>query len=251
MNHLTCIIIDDEKNAREGLQMLIKNFAAEVEVLKLCKSANEGINAITELNPDLIFLDVEMPHMTGFEMLEKIHPKNFDVIFTTAYDHYALKAIKFSALDYLLKPISPEDLIAAIDKHSESKKQSGTNPALELLLKAIKVPHQPLSKIALPSVNGLVLVPVENIIRCESDSNYTHFYLSDKSKFTVAKTLKEYDELLNSHNFFRIHASHIVNLNKIKKYVRGEGGYVVMDDGSHVDVSARKKVEFLKRLEEK
>lgn len=241
---MTCIIIDDEKNAREGLQLLIKNFVPDLEVLRLCKSGAEGIAAIEELNPKLIFLDVEMPHMTGFEMLEKIPNKNFDVIFSTAYDHYALKAIKFSALDYLLKPVSPDELIAAIQKHKE-KKQPETNLALEHLLKSIKNPHQQLSKIALPSTNGLAFVPVENIIRFESDSNYTDAFLVNGEKVCITKTLKQIEESLEGHPFYRVHQSHFVNLNHIKEFVRDGGGYLVMSDKTTITVARQRKDGFM------
>jgi len=238
---MTCIIIDDEKNAREGLQLLIRTYSPELEVLKLCKSGKEGIDAVNDLKPNLLFLDVEMPHMNGFEMLEKIDQKNFDVIFTTAYNHYAIKAIKFSALDYLLKPVSPDDLVDALKKHRE-KKQKDANHSIDNLLSSLR--HS-INKIALPTPNGLAFVPVSQVIRFESDSNYSFAFLENGEKICITKTLKQIEELLEGMPFYRVHQSHFVNLHHIISYVRDGGGYLIMTDKTTITIARQRKDGFM------
>lgn len=246
---MNCIIVDDDKFSQEALQMLVEDHAPELTLLKVCSTAKDAIRSIGVLQPELVFLDVEMPGMTGFEMLEEIENINFKIIFTTAHEHYALKAIRFAALDYLIKPIGPDEFKKAVKRFIDSHEQTESPRRIQMLLKSVQQPKSSLNKIALPSTDGLVFVLISDIVRCQSDSNYTTFHLAKDVRYVVSKTLKDYEELLSEHNFFRIHASHLVNLNKIKKYVRGEGGYVVMEDGTTVDVSSRKKPEFLKRLE--
>jgi len=205
------------------------------------------LQAIPEHHPQIVFLDIEMPGMNGFEMLEKLPAIDFEIIFTTSYDQYAIKAIRFSALDYLLKPIDREELQKAVQKVIE-RSHHPFPQQLEILLQKI---HQPISsaqKIALPSMEGLQMIDVNSIISCASDSNYTIFFIRNKKKIVVSRTLKEIEEMLEEYPFLRVHNSYLINLNEIDKYIKGEGGYLVMSDGSNIDVSRSKKETLLNKL---
>lgn len=247
---IRAIIIDDEHYCVEVLSTLLKKYCPEVTVLATCSSGEEGLKAIHEYQPDLVFLDVEMPRMNGFQLLESLPEINFDLVFTTSYDQYAIKAIRFSALDYLLKPIDREELQKAVNK--AGKRQSGSiNQQLQLLLQKINQPATRVNKVAMPTMEGLQMINVADIISCASDSNYTILHLKDKQKLVVSRTLKEIEEILEEHSFVRVHHSYMVNLNEVTKYIRGEGGYLVMSDGSHIDVSRSRKDSVVKRLQSK
>jgi two-component system LytT family response regulator len=242
---IKAILIDDEEHCRETLAIQLEKYCPEVKLLAQCSSAAQGLQAINDYQPEVVFLDVEMPLMNGFEMLGKLPEIAFEVIFTTGYDAYAIKAIRFSALDYLLKPINKDELIKAVSKISRVR-QNPISQQLDILMQ--KLDHKPvvLQKIALPTLEGYELVPLVNIIQCESDSNYTYVYLKNGKKIVVSRSLKEIEELLEGHSFLRIHYSHLVNLNEIIRYVRGEGGYVVMSDNTTVNVSRSRKEILLK-----
>lgn len=243
------IIVDDEKRFIDKLNEMIENhFQDKLFVVARCKSVKDAVQAIKIHLPDLIFLDIEMPPGNGFQVLEQIEDKKFEVIFTTGFDQYAIKAIQFSALDYLLKPYGLEDLTESINRYDNKVLKETTQKQFEVLLHNIKLVSTPHKKIALPTLSGFVFVGLEDIIRCESDNNYTQFFLKDKTKIMVCKSLKEFAELLEDNNFFRVHQSHLININFIKNYSRGEGGTVMMTDGSEVEVSRRKKEEFIKRM---
>ncbi len=199
------------------------------------------------LQPALVFLDVEMPRMNGFEMLERLPLVNFDIIFTTSYDQYALKAIRFSAIDYLLKPVDREELQKAVQKVIHRSRRTIAQQ-VEILMQRLHQPSKSIGKIALPTMEGLQMISVESIISCESDSNYTILLLKSKKKIIVSCTLKEIEEVLEDHSFARVHRSYLVNLNEVEKYVKGEGGYLIMSDGSMVDVYRNKKESLLRRL---
>jgi two-component system LytT family response regulator len=242
------IIVDDEEKSRITLKNLIAMYCPNIEVIELCDSVNSALKAIEKQMPDLVFLDVEMPFHNGFTLLEKIKNPAFDVIFTTAYDHYAIKAIKYSALDYLLKPIDSDDLKAAVAKIKESKSTSApSNPSFELLLSNLKVKGNN-AKIAIPTFEGLQMISANEIIKCTADESYTHITLINNTKITVSRILKEYEELLSDLNFFRVHNSCLINLAHVTKYIKGDGGYVVMSDGESVEVSRRKKNELISKL---
>jgi two-component system LytT family response regulator len=213
-------------------------------------SVKDAKDLITELQPDVVFLDVEMPHQNGFELLKLFDKINFDVIFTTAYEQYALKAIKFNALDYLLKPFSVKELQDAIQK-CVSRRQGQVNEQhtspIEVFLQNMKTLHQTHKKIALPTINGLVFTPVQNIVRCESTGNYTRIFFTDKKNLMVSRPLKEFEELLTDVDFFRVHNSHLINLQQMQSYIQGEGGFALMSDGTQVEVSRRRKADFLKK----
>lgn len=211
-------------------------------------NVSDGIKAIKSLQPDLVFLDVQIHDETGFDLLGRIKEKNFEVIFTTAFDRFAVQAFKFSALDYLLKPVDPEDLSAAIKKIKPSDNHSGFSEQINNLLFNIQSANRQIQRICVPVLNGMVFLNVNEIIRLKSDSNYTQFFLKDGQKIMVSRTLKEFDDLLSGNNFFRVHQSHLINLACIKQYTKGKGGYVTMTDGAEIEVSVRKKEEFLKKV---
>ncbi|HNP48257.1 MAG TPA: response regulator [Bacteroidia bacterium] len=245
------ILVDDEQHCIDRLQMLLQNdHAAEVEILHLSNTVEDGVNAIRKMKPDLIFLDIQIHNRTGFDLLQEIGNEEFDVIFTTAYDTFALKAFKFSAVDYLLKPIDPDDLAISLKKVLSKKEARMQSDKLDALYYNLKNLQAPSKKICIPVSNGKEILSVNDIVRCQSDVNYTYLFMKDKSKITVSKTLKEFEELLSDYNFFRIHNSHLVNLSYVKSYNSGKGGVVILSDGTAIDVSMRRKEEFLKRLEE-
>jgi two-component system LytT family response regulator len=244
---MKAIIIDDEQDCCDVLETLLNRYCPEVTVSAICTSAEEGLELLRSNSVDLVFLDIKMPHMTGFELLEKLQPFSFSVVFTTSYDQYAIKAIRYSALDYLLKPVDKEELQAAVSKANE-RLTPPVAQQLEILNQKINRPSQMINRIALPTMEGLHIIPADTIISCSSSSNYTNLSLKDGRKITVSRTLKEIEEMLEGHSFFRVHHSYLVNLNEVRKYIRGEGGQLVMSDESFVDVSRSKKEPLLKEL---
>lgn len=244
---LKAIIVDDEPYCCEILSAMLASDCPDVEVLSICNNGMDALTAIRQRSPDLVFLDVEMPKMNGFEMLEQLSTISFHLIFTTSYDQYALKAIRFSAIDYLLKPIDREELIKAVQKVKE-RLGIPLPQQLEILMQRIRQPSTPVNKIALPTMEGLQMIPVDNIISCESDDNYTKLQLKNGKKILVTRSLKETEEILEQHSFIRVHRCYMVNLNEIEKYIKGEGGYLVMSDGTTIDVGRNKKDELLKKL---
>ncbi len=244
---IRAIIIDDETYCCEALATLLDHCCPGVQVIGSYHNGIEGIDAIRKLSPDLVFLDVEMPKMNGFDMLASLPSVNFEIIFTTSYDKYALKAIRFSAIDYLLKPIDQEELQIAVEKVVR-RSQKPIAQQLEILMQKIQQPSRPINKIAMPTMEGLQMIEVEQIISCESDSNYTILHFAGGKKMVVSVTLKDIEELLDEHSFLRVHRCYVVNLNRVEKYVKGEGGYLVMSDGSSVDVSRSRKEDLLRKL---
>ena len=244
---IRAIIVDDEPDCCESLSILLKKNCPEVNIAATFYSAERASAAINDIKPQLVFLDIEMPNMNGFEMLEKLSEINFDLIFTTSYDQYAIKAIRFSALDYLLKPIDREELQKAVKKVA-TRLQKPLTQQLEILLQKINHTNNPIQRIALPTMEGLKLVPIDSIISCASEGNYTIFLMKDKQKIVVSRPLKEVEEMLEEHSFFRVHHSYIVNMNEIDRFIKSEGGYLIMSDGSSVDVSRSKKETLLKKL---
>lgn len=244
---LKALIIDDEPYCCEILAAMLEADCPDININQICNNGADGLTAIHKNSPDIVFLDVEMPKMNGFEMLEQLPAVNFHLIFTTSYDQYALKAIRFSAIDYLLKPIDREELKKAVEKVRQ-RIQIPLPQQLEILMQKIKQPSSPVNKIALPTMEGLQMIPVDSIVSCESDDNYTYFKLKSGKKLLVTRSLKEIEESLEQHSFIRVHRSYLVNLNEIEKYIKGEGGYLVMSDGSTIDVARNKKEVLLKKL---
>jgi len=245
---IRAVVVDDEPYASQALQTLLKKHCPDVLVEAACHSAQEAEQRITELQPQLVFLDIEMPHRNGFELLEHFMPASFQVIFTTSYDQYAIKAIRFSALDYLLKPIDPKELQTAVAKVKQDNKSALLPAQLQLLLQSYREPAAA-GRIALPTLEGLQMLTIDTILYCMANSNYTTFVMKDKKKLVISRTLKEIEEMLKDHGFLRIHHSHLVNVSAIEKYTRGEGGTVTMIDDVELDVSRSRKEALLKTLQ--
>jgi len=245
---MRAIIIDDEKHCREGLAILLSRHCPEVQVLDHCANAKAAIKAIAQLEPDIIFLDIEMPGMNGFEMLEYCGGYDFEIIFTTAYNEYAIKAIRHSALDYLLKPVNKAELVQAVQRAGSNKKTTAST-RITALLNALDIKKNA-ERITLSTVEGLLFVDTREIMYCESENNYTRFHLADNKVIVVSKTLKKVEELLSGNaDFFRIHQSYLVNLNYVQRYIKGDGGELVMKNGDNLLVSRSKKGAFLELLE--
>lgn len=242
---IRCILIDDEKNALEMMEWLLKTYCPQVKIEAMCHSAEMAIEAIRQHKPDLVFLDIEMPRMNGFDMLEHFDKLFFDVVFCTAYDQFAIKAFKYAALNYLLKPVDPEDLKVTI-RRVEEKANVPTREQIDLLVNGMKQTQRPTAaRIALTTGDGMLFVSTSDIIFCQAESNYTTVVLSNGKKIVVSKVLKDIDEALAGPDFFRIHNSFLVNINQIQKYVRGDGGYVVMNDGTTISISRSRRQEFM------
>ncbi len=244
---IKAIVIDDEKNAIEVLCVLLKNYCPQVNMVALCQGGEDGVIAIKKHKPDLIFLDIEMPKVNGFDVLNQTKELNYKVIFTTAYDQFAIKAFKYSAIDYLLKPIDIEELKAAVNKIS-SEANYQLEDKIESLFSQYYGTKSQLNSIALPINSGYEMTPYDNIIRCESESNYTTIFLTDHRKITLSKTLKEVESSLNKFPFYRIHQSHLINVNHIKKMFKTEGGYVIMSDDVSINIARSKKDEFWEKI---
>jgi two-component system LytT family response regulator len=242
------IIVDDEPYASQVLATLLGKQCPEVVVIAVCNDAREAKELIKTQQPQLVFLDIEMPHLNGFGLLQELRPFNFEVIFTTSYDQYAIQAIRFSALDYLLKPVDAHELKTAVEKFMQRAAPSLPQQLDILLSKFHQINNSTTGRIALPTMEGLQIIAVSDIIYCSSSSNYTILILKNKQKLTISRTLKEVEEMLEPHRFLRVHHSYLVNLDEVRTYIRGEGGSVVMSDGSSVDVSRSKKETLLKNL---
>jgi two-component system, LytTR family, response regulator len=243
---IKAILIDDEVHCVDTLSMLISDYCPEVQVMEQCVSAKQGLIAVGRHHPELIFLDIEMPVMNGFEFLEQFIDIPFSIIFTTSYDQYAIKAIHFNALDYLLKPIDPKELVAAVQK-VRAQKMLPSAEQFRMLIDQVQNRVKQFTKVAVPTSEGFELIPVEEIIFCEADDNYTRFFLKNKKRVIACRTLKEVEEQLTDFvSFIRVHHSYMVNLNEVNKYIRGEGGYLVMSDGAIVNVSRSRKDALMK-----
>ena len=241
---MKALIIDDEQHCITTLTWALKEYCTDVEVIGTAKNGMEGSEKIMALHPDLVFLDIEMPVMNGIDMLEKMEKTDFRVIFTTAYDQYAIKAIKLNASDYLLKPIDKDELMLAIDKIKTSEGGQLNKEKIQLLRHNLQVITS-LQKIAIPSAEGIMFFDLSTIVHLEASSNYTLIYFNNNTKVVSSRTLKEFEELLPSDIFFRCHHSHLINLKYITKYIKGEGGFVDLGNGRMVEISRRKKQEFL------
>jgi len=249
---ITCIIIDDERKARESFKKIIdRYFKDKLEVLSLSKSVKEGVSAIHKFNPDIVFLDIEMPEENGFKLFDYFDALNFEVIFTTAFNQYAIKAIKYSALDYLLKPINFIDLNDAIKKFEEQESIKSRQERVETLMSNMNMGNSINSKVALPTLTGYQMEKINNIVYCEGDQNYTKIHLVSRKCILVSKTLKYIEELLPSEVFIRIHKTYLLNLNYVEKYIRTDGHKVILDDGTRLDIANRRNDDFVKALTKK
>lgn len=244
---ITAIIIEDEAKSRLSLRQKLLDYCKQLTVVAEAVNAQEGIRLIEQHQPQVIFLDIEMPLMNGFDMLQQIPNKNFHIIFTTAYNQYAIKAIRYAAFDYLLKPVDIEELKSAVEKISSQISVTEQEKKIETLHQNL-VLNKGLNKIAIPASEGLLFFDIKNIVHLEANSNYTNIFFNNRPKLVSSKTLKDFEELLSKDIFFRCHHSHIINMEFIKKYIRGDGGQIELQDGTCVDLARRKKEEFLKLI---
>lgn len=246
MDHLRAILVDDEMVSLQNLNQKLVEFCPDIKVVGTAQRPEEAIELIRREIPDVVFLDIEMPRMSGLRMLEELKGFHFDVIFTTAYNHYAVEALRAKAFDYLTKPVGITELQSCIERLMKdvNSREKGL-PLKDPELPKLKSQDE---KISIPTSDGLEFIPVKSIIHITSSSNYSTIYLTDGKKTLVTRLLGDFEEMLLPYNFFRVHNSHLVNLKYVKKYIRGEGGQVVMQDGEVIDVSRRKKDEFLKAL---
>lgn len=241
----TALLIDDDANLRAGMRKMLSRYAPEITIIGEADSVQTGVEAMSKLQPQVLFLDIQLTDGTGFDVLEQLAEKNgkikFQVVFITAHEQYAIKAFRFSALDFLLKPVDPEELLKVIDKIKNVLDKSDNYSHIDLLLENIRKKVDNFKRIALSTSDGIHLFDVSDIIRCESEDNYTKFYIKNNKPILISKTLKEYEELLTEHGFERIHQSHLINLAYLKSYIKKDGGYVVMADNSNLPISQRKK----------
>jgi len=240
---MTAIIIDDEARGRLALRQKLKDYCPDIRLDGEADDGEEGLRLIEQRQPDIVFLDIEMPRLNGFDMLLRVPRKNFHLVFTTAYDQYAIKAIRFAAFDYLLKPVDIEELKATIEKIKQGAQQDHTGQRLETLMQNLR---GVLNKIAISTMDGVLFFDLQDIVHIEARSNYAVFSFVNRPRLTVSKTLKEFEDLLPVDQFFRPHHSHIINLRYIKRYIKGDGGQIEMQNGELVDVSRKKKEEFLR-----
>jgi len=237
---ITCVIIDDEPNNISNLQAILRDHCPGVMVLATAQNADEGVSAIRMHQPGLVFLDIQMPGKSGFEVLKEFPAPAFEVVFITAYDQYGIRAIKFSALDYLLKPINIPELKQAIAKARERLAAKDKDRKLENLLAYMQRGQKESPKIALPTLSEIRYIKIDEIIRCEASDNYTTFYTAGE-QLLVCKTLKEFAELLQPHGFVRTHQSHLININFVKSLLKEDGGALVMKDQTKVPISRQNK----------
>jgi two-component system, LytTR family, response regulator len=245
---MRAIIIDDEKSGAEVLQFLIQQNCEAITVVAVLYTPEDGIQSIFDLQPDLVFLDIEMPTATGFDVVEATKHMNYELVFTTAYEHYAIRALKLNAVDYLLKPIDVDELVIAVKNVKakiNSKQPAISHSQLELLLQ--KINYTP-KKLAIPTSDGILITETNDIVQMSSDSNYTNIFLKNGQKILVSKTLKTLEEQLNSPDFIRVHSAHLVNINEIDRYIRGDGGNLILKDRTSIPVSRAHKQELLNKL---
>ena len=245
MKKHSVVIIDDEKKSREVLQKMLEAFCPDVQILGEADNVTTGVEIVKALQPEILFLDIEMRSGTGFDLLQQIDNSDFEVIFTTAYEEYAIKALRLGAIDYLLKPIDITELKNAIAKAVQKKEKDSGNQNLVDLIRNIKNDRK--HRISLSTLEGVFYVDIDQIIRCEASGAYTTFHLKNKTKVVTSKNLKEYELLLAEHNFFRVHHSHIINIDEVFMYIKSDG-VVEMKDGSQVSISGQKKDAFLERM---
>lgn len=247
MGEIRAILVDDEASSLQNLQQKLIEFCPDVEITAAAQKPEDAIQLIRQHKPDVAFIDIEMPRMNGFRMLNELDDMDFDVIFTTAYNHYAVDAIRISAFDYLVKPIAIKDLQQAVERLVKER-QGRTKEKLEVLKHSLTGTKSQEEKIAIPTSEGLEFIQIKNIVHIESSSNYCKVFFINGKSFLVTRLLKDFEDMLSPYNFYRVHNSHLINLNYIKKYIRGEGGQVVLENGTIVDVARRKKEDFLKMI---
>ncbi|SNY95452.1 LytR/AlgR family response regulator transcription factor [Flagellimonas pacifica] len=248
---LKVVIVEDEKHSRETLKTLLEEFCRDVKVIAMASSVNEAIKVLSVFSPDVVFLDIELQSGVGFDILEQIKEPSFEIIFTTAFEKYAIKAIKFSSLDYLLKPIDLDELQQAVEKARNRMDTNVYRQQIDNLMQSLSRESNKQEKICLATTAGMEFIAIEDIVLCKAGGSYTSFILKDKKKLLVSKHLKEYENLLADQQFMRVHNSYLINLKEVKKYIKSDGGYIIMSNDMHVNLSPRKKddlMEAMKRL---
>ncbi|WP_282786680.1 LytR/AlgR family response regulator transcription factor [Flavobacterium croceum] len=254
-NKITALLIDDDAHLREGMKGLLHIYAPQIQILGEAYSVKTGVEAIKNYQPQVVFLDIQLTDGTGFDILEELLAQygkiNTYVVFITAHEQYAIKAFRFSALDFLLKPVDPDELNNVLQKINKVLQKDEGFAHIDLLLENMRKKVDTFKRIALSNADGVHVFDISDIIRCESEDNYTKFYIKNSKPILISKTLKDYEDLLADHGFERIHQSHLINLNYLKSYIKKEGGYIIMADEAHVPISQRKKErlqEILKNL---
>jgi two-component system, LytTR family, response regulator len=246
---LRAVIVEDEMHSRETLKNLLRDFCPRVEVCGAAGTIEEAVPMILSVEPDLLFLDIELQNGTGFDLLRRLPDMDFDVVFTTAFDQYAIQAIKFSSLDYLLKPIDIDELQESVAKALEKQNKEQNKSQLEVLMANLESRRpNAQNRICLATADGLEFLQVEDILYCEANGSYTNFHLRDARKIVVSKNLKEYENLLDEHPFMRVHNSFLINLREVQRFVRSEGGYILMKNNAQISISPKKRDEFLQRM---
>jgi two-component system LytT family response regulator len=244
---LRVVIVEDETHSREALKSLLLEFCENVEIVGMASDVDSAIKTIRETNPEVVFLDVELQTGTGFNVLEKVRDIRFDIIFTTAFEQYAVKAIKLSSIDYLLKPIDIAELQQAVEKARVKRSEEDQQKKLETLMSNLETSSGN-KRICLATSEGLEFINVSDIIYCEASGSYTNFHLINGNKILVSKNLKEYETVLSDQNFMRVHNSFLINLIEVKKFVKSEGGYILMKDNTQISISQKKREEFMERM---
>ncbi len=245
---LKAVIIEDEAVSRETLRNYLTKYCNEVHIAGEADSVKTGLEVIARYKPEVVFLDVEMPYGNAFDLLDQIEDKNFETIFVTAYDHYAMKALNFSASYYILKPIDIDELIKAVKIIAEKKESKEHALRTKILIDNIRIENKQLQKIMLPMLDGFEVVTIRDIVRCQANDNMTDFFLNDGSHRLICRTLKYYEEILNDLDFIRIHKSHLINIHYLKRYKKGKGGQVIMSDNTVLEVAPAKKSVLLEKF---
>jgi two-component system LytT family response regulator len=245
--NLKAVIVEDELASRETLAVYLSKYCPDVQLMGTAESVSTGIELINRVKPDIVFLDIEMPRGNAFDLIEQVGDIDFDIVFVTAFSNYAIRAINLSASYYILKPVDIDELVKAVEKIKESR--SGKGPSVKhsnILAENLRSTSSQQRKIVLPLMEGFEVLPVSEIIRCEANDNFTDFHISNRKKMMICRTLKFYEEVLSESGFMRVHKSHLVNMDHVKKYLKGKGGQLVMADDSVIDVSPQKKPELMK-----
>ena len=251
MKQLRVIVVDDEADGIATLSKLLRLNCPEAEIIATCNNAETAEQQIKALQPDVVFLDIQMPGKSGIEMLADMQERKFEIIFVTAHNEYMLQALQFSAADYLLKPVDEDRLVEAVNRVKDRVEQKDEPATIDVLLHNLqKSNRQQEMKLVVPTLKGFSVLKLEEIVVCEAEKNYTIFHLQNKKTITVSRTLLEYEKILHNTSFFRIHKTFMINLEHVVEYQRGEGGVVVMDNGMEVEVSRRKKEEFMNKIKE-
>lgn len=248
MKKIRSIIVDDEPGNIITMQEILKEYCPEIEIIGAASGIDEAYDVINETEPELVFLDIEMPPGNAFDLLDRLSPINFEIIFVTAFDDYAIKAFKYAALDYILKPVNIIEIQASVKRVASELSKQHVNSRIGFLLDNIKMGNQSAQKIGFPTMDGYYFEKIENIMYLHAEGSYTHVFIKGGKKEIVSRTLKEFDTILPEAMFCRIHNSYIVNMTYISKYIKGKGGSVVLEDGTSIEVSARKKNNFMDRF---